>query len=129
MNVALTFFYFVYFSEYSQNPFKCHLSEITRFLNNFQFSSYLDVFVVRRFYVFVLSLRFPVSKVRDFRGDFFTENLLVCDSFRATHVIWMVMLLSAIGTMLFLGIAVWMGWIYRKRLALQNIKYTSGAVH
>jgi len=41
----------------------------------------------------------------------------------------MVMLLSAIGTMLFLGIAVWMGWIYRKRLALQNIKYTSGAVH
>ena len=57
--------------------------------------------------------------------DFFP----VCDSFRATHVIWMVMLLSAIATMLFLGIAVWMGWIYRKRLALQNIKYTSGAVH
>ena len=66
MYVALTFFYFVYFSEYSQNPFKCHLSEITRFLNNFQFSSYLDVFVVRLFYVFVLLLPFPVSKVRDF---------------------------------------------------------------
>ena len=62
-------------------------------------------------------------------GNFCKENFLVCDSFRATHVIWMVMLLSAIGTMLFLGIAVWMGWIYRKRLALQNIKYTSGAVH
>ena len=89
----------------------------------------MDVFVVRRFYVFVLSLLFPVSKVRDFRGEFFIKNFLVCDSFRATHVIWMVMLLSAIGTMLFLGIAVWMGWIYRKRLALQNIKYTRGAVH
>ena len=71
MNVALTFFYFVYFSEYSQNPFKCHLSEITRFLNNFQFSSYLDVFVVRRFYVFVLSLLFLGSKVKDSLGELF----------------------------------------------------------
>ena len=52
--------------------------------------------------------------------------LIVCITLKTDFVIWVVLLSAALALAVMLLIAIWMGWLYRRRLDAQNIKFTSG---